>query len=150
MPIYAYRCESCGFAKDVLRKISDPLLTDCPECGKSTFRKQVTAAGFQLKGSGWYVTDFREGGSNTKAKPAADAKGGTAEGAAGATESGGAKDAGAGEAKSASGGDNGAGSGSTAPAAAPAAAAPAAATPAAATPAATPSSSSGNSGSPGA
>ncbi|WP_133647418.1 FmdB family zinc ribbon protein [Paraburkholderia flava] len=64
MPIYAYRCESCGFGKDVLQKMSDAPLTDCPECGKSTFRKQVTAAGFQLKGSGWYVTDFRSGGSN--------------------------------------------------------------------------------------
>ena len=61
MPIYAYRCESCGFAKDVLQKISDPVLTDCPECGQAKFQKQVTAAGFQLKGSGWYVTDFRDG-----------------------------------------------------------------------------------------
>ena len=63
MPIYAYRCEDCGFTKDVLQKISDPQLTDCPSCGKSTFKKQLTAAGFQLKGTGWYVTDFR-GGSN--------------------------------------------------------------------------------------
>lgn len=61
MPIYAYRCENCGFAKDVLQKLSDPVLTDCPECGQSTFKKQLTAAGFQLKGSGWYVTDFRGG-----------------------------------------------------------------------------------------
>lgn len=61
MPIYAYKCTSCGHAKDVLQKMSDPLLTDCPECGKSTFAKQVTAAGFQLKGNGWYVTDFRGG-----------------------------------------------------------------------------------------
>ena len=61
MPIYAYRCESCGFAKDVLQKISDPVLTDCPECGQAKFQKQLTAAGFQLKGSGWYVTDFRDG-----------------------------------------------------------------------------------------
>jgi putative FmdB family regulatory protein len=59
MPIYAYRCEACGFAKDVLQKISDPQLTVCPECGKESFKKQLTAAGFQLKGSGWYVTDFR-------------------------------------------------------------------------------------------
>ena len=59
MPIYAYRCEHCGHAKDVLQKVSDPVLTVCPVCGESTFRKQVTAAGFQLKGSGWYVTDFR-------------------------------------------------------------------------------------------
>ncbi|UTY56639.1 MULTISPECIES: FmdB family zinc ribbon protein [unclassified Massilia] len=61
MPIYAYRCEECGFAKDVLQKISDPQLTDCPSCGKSAFKKQLTAAGFQLKGTGWYVTDFRGG-----------------------------------------------------------------------------------------
>ena len=61
MPIYAYRCEACGFAKDVLQKMSDPQLTLCPECGKETFKKQLTAAGFQLKGSGWYVTDFRGG-----------------------------------------------------------------------------------------
>jgi putative FmdB family regulatory protein len=61
MPIYAYKCESCGFAKDVLQKISDAPLSDCPSCGKPDFRKQVTAAGFQLKGSGWYVTDFRGG-----------------------------------------------------------------------------------------
>jgi putative FmdB family regulatory protein len=64
MPIYAYRCESCGHAKDVLQKISDPVLSVCPACGADTFRKQVTAAGFQLKGSGWYVTDFR-GGATT-------------------------------------------------------------------------------------
>ncbi len=61
MPIYAYRCDACGFAKDVLQKISDAPLTDCPECGKAEFRKQLTAAGFQLKGTGWYVTDFRNG-----------------------------------------------------------------------------------------
>jgi putative FmdB family regulatory protein len=61
MPIYAYRCSSCGHAKDVLQKISDPLLTVCPSCGAATFQKQLTAAGFQLKGSGWYVTDFRGG-----------------------------------------------------------------------------------------
>ncbi|PRY05464.1 FmdB family zinc ribbon protein [Paraburkholderia sp. BL25I1N1] len=74
MPIYAYRCESCGFGKDVLQKISDPQLTQCPECGKDTFRKQVTAAGFQLKGSGWYVTDFRggNGGASAPAKPDAN------------------------------------------------------------------------------
>jgi len=61
MPIYAYRCATCGHAKDVLQKLSDPLLTACPSCGAETFRKQLTAAGFQLKGSGWYVTDFKGG-----------------------------------------------------------------------------------------
>ena len=68
MPIYAYRCEACGFAKDVLQSMSAAPLTDCESCGKPEFRKQVTAAGFQLKGSGWYVTDFRNG-----ATPAAKA-----------------------------------------------------------------------------
>ena len=67
MPLYAYKCETCGFSKDVLRKISDPLLTQCPSCGAETFQKQVTAAGFQLKGSGWYVTDFRGGNSSAAA-----------------------------------------------------------------------------------
>jgi len=66
MPIYAYRCDDCGFAKDVLQKISDEPLTQCPSCGKAAFKKQITAAGFQLKGSGWYVTDFR-GGSGSAA-----------------------------------------------------------------------------------
>jgi putative FmdB family regulatory protein len=61
MPIYAYRCASCGHAQDVLQKMSDPVLTVCPACGAATYQKQVTAAGFQLKGSGWYVTDFRDG-----------------------------------------------------------------------------------------
>ena len=73
MPIYAYRCTTCGHAKDVLQKMSDPVLVQCPECGASTFAKQVTAAGFQLKGSGWYVTDFR-GGNNKPAADKADAK----------------------------------------------------------------------------
>ena len=61
MPIYAYRCAACGHSKDVLQKMSDPVLTACPNCGADAFQKQVTAAGFQLKGSGWYVTDFRGG-----------------------------------------------------------------------------------------
>ena len=69
VPIYAYRCTDCGHAEDVLQKMSDSPLTDCPACGKSTYAKQVTAAGFQLKGSGWYVTDFRNNGS----KPASTA-----------------------------------------------------------------------------
>jgi putative FmdB family regulatory protein len=70
MPIYAYRCAACGHAKDVLQKLSDAPLTDCPACGAPRFEKQVTAAGFQLKGSGWYVTDFRDG-----QKKKGDAKG---------------------------------------------------------------------------
>jgi putative FmdB family regulatory protein len=75
MPIYAYRCSACGHAQDVLQKLSDPVLTTCPHCGAETFGKQVTAAGFQLKGSGWYVTDFRGGGSAGSAKPAEGAAG---------------------------------------------------------------------------
>jgi len=69
MPIYAYKCESCGFAKDVLQQMSDPRLSECPECGKATFSKQLTAAGFQLKGSGWYATDFK-GGAGAASSPA--------------------------------------------------------------------------------
>jgi putative FmdB family regulatory protein len=68
MPIYAYRCSACGHAKDVLQKLSDPVLSTCPACGADAFTKQVTAAGFQLKGSGWYATDFKGG----PAAPAAD------------------------------------------------------------------------------
>ncbi|MBI3230386.1 MAG: zinc ribbon domain-containing protein [Burkholderiales bacterium] len=67
MPIYAYRCEACGFAKDVLQKMSDPELTVCTSCGQPAFKKQLTAAGFQLKGTGWYVTDFRGGSSSSAA-----------------------------------------------------------------------------------
>jgi putative FmdB family regulatory protein len=73
MPIYAYKCESCGAAKDVLQKISDAALSDCPACGQPTFRKQVTAAGFQLKGSGWYATDFRGGATSAAAAPTSTA-----------------------------------------------------------------------------
>ncbi len=76
MPIYAYRCDACGFAKDVLQKIADAPLTDCPECGKAEFKKQLTAAGFQLKGTGWYVTDFRNGGSGG-ASPKTDSSAGS-------------------------------------------------------------------------
>ena len=67
MPIYAYKCGSCGHAKDVLQKISDPAPTVCPACGAAAFSKQVTAAGFQLKGSGWYATDFKGGSNGTGA-----------------------------------------------------------------------------------
>ncbi|MBV8622716.1 MAG: zinc ribbon domain-containing protein [Herbaspirillum sp.] len=115
MPIYAYRCEACGFAKDVLQKISDDALTVCPSCHQDSFRKQLTAAGFQLKGSGWYVTDFRGNGSGS-----ANSKGATGTGLA------------AGEGATAPA------SGEGAAASAPAAAAPAAAAPAAAPAAAAP------------
>ena len=71
MPIFAYRCDRCGFEKDVLQKRSDPPLTDCPACGEAAFSKKLTAPAFQLKGSGWYVTDFRDNGK--KAAAAGDA-----------------------------------------------------------------------------
>ena len=70
MPIYEYRCASCGFEEEYLQKVSDPLRTKCPKCAKATFEKQVSAAGFQLKGNGWYATDFK----NSGAKPATKAK----------------------------------------------------------------------------
>jgi len=73
MPIYEYLCGSCGVKKEVLQRMSDPLLTVCSECGQETLTKMVTAAGFQLKGSGWYVTDFRDKGSD-KAKVSPDSK----------------------------------------------------------------------------
>lgn len=75
MPIYAYKCSACGHAADVLQKISDAPLTVCPNCGQATYVKQVTAAGFQLKGSGWYVTDFRgnnSGGGASKPDASSD------------------------------------------------------------------------------
>lgn len=88
MPIYAYKCNACGHEQDVLQKMSDPVLTVCPECGQSAYAKQVTAAGFQLKGSGWYVTDFRNNGSS--GKPAAGGASAPASEAGGGTSSGGA------------------------------------------------------------
>lgn len=81
MPIYEYRCGSCGFQNEYLQRVRDPLLTECPECGKATFNKMVTAAGFHLKGSGWYVTDFKNGavkpktGKEKPAEKAADTPG---------------------------------------------------------------------------
>ena len=67
MPIYEYRCGACGYQKEFLQRISDTPLKNCPECGKRAFKKLVTAAGFHLKGTGWYATDFK----NKGAKPAA-------------------------------------------------------------------------------
>ncbi len=93
MPIYAYKCGSCGHAKDVLQKISDAPLTACPACGADTFSKQVTAAGFQLKGSGWYVTDFRGGSGGSTGSSGSSGSSGAApstsssEGGAGGSES---------------------------------------------------------------
>jgi putative FmdB family regulatory protein len=105
MPIYAYRCSSCGHAKDVLQKMSDAVLTTCPACGAETYAKQVTAAGFQLKGSGWYVTDFKGGAAATTAAPASPkpAEGG------GGDSSGGSSSGGSGGAAPAAGGGGAAG-----------------------------------------
>ncbi|MCC7326176.1 MAG: zinc ribbon domain-containing protein [Burkholderiales bacterium] len=79
MPIYEYRCAACQHKFDTLQKFSDAPLVDCPQCGKPALRKQVTAAGFQLKGSGWYQTDFRGGkeapaGADSKSAATADGK----------------------------------------------------------------------------
>jgi putative FmdB family regulatory protein len=113
MPIYAYRCTACGHAKDVLQKISDPVLTTCPACQAEAFSKQVTAAGFQLKGSGWYVTDFR-GGAGAGSGKAADAPAapasGTSDGGSGGGSSGPSDGGSAGS--SGSSGESGSGSGS--------------------------------------
>ena len=72
MPIYEYRCSACGFQKEFLQRLKDAPPTDCPECGKRTLKKLVTAAGFHLKGTGWYVTDFKNSGAKPAAKKKAD------------------------------------------------------------------------------
>ncbi len=82
MPIYAYRCNACGFEKDHLQKLSDPVLNICPECNQESYQKQVTAAGFQLKGSGWYATDFK--GGKTSAPPPKSESASPCQGCAGA------------------------------------------------------------------
>jgi putative FmdB family regulatory protein len=120
MPIYAYKCESCGHRQDVLQKISDPLLTVCPACGASAYVKQVTAAGFQLKGSGWYVTDFRDGGSN-KGGAAADKAGEKSGDTAADKPAQGSSDKTTAPASTDAGSGSGAASPAPAPAAAPAA-----------------------------
>ena len=130
MPIYAYRCSNCGHAQDVLQKLSDPVLTVCPACGEPTYVKQVTAAGFQLKGSGWYVTDFRgdnksgkaEGGDGDKAPGEAADKS-----ADKPAEAKGGESASTGEVKSGDGVKKA--DGAAAPSPAPAAASPAAPAP---------------------
>jgi len=89
MPIYAYRCDACGHGRDVLQKMSDAPLTDCPSCGAAgSFKKQLTAAGFQLKGSGWYVTDFRGGNGGTSAPAATGGAAAAAPAASGGESSG--------------------------------------------------------------
>lgn len=62
MPIYEYQCQDCGHDLEVIQKISDSPLTNCPKCGKNTLEKVISSTQFQLKGTGWYVTDFRDSG----------------------------------------------------------------------------------------
>jgi len=76
MPIYEYRCASCGHQQEFLQKVSDPPHTQCPKCNQPSLAKMVTAAGFQLKGSGWYATDFRNKGSSAPKPDAKPAEGG--------------------------------------------------------------------------
>jgi len=78
MPIYEYRCSSCGFEKEYLQKLTDSLITDCESCGQPTMRKLMSAAGFQLKGTGWYATDFK--GSGTAPKKSDEPKAGSSPG----------------------------------------------------------------------
>ncbi len=119
VPIYAYKCSACGNASDVLQKLSDQPLSVCPACGQSTYSKQVTAAGFQLKGSGWYVTDFRNNGAATpKAGEAAPAKASAATGDSSAAPGAPAAATPAAPSTSASSASSGS-SGTSAPAAAP-------------------------------
>lgn len=73
MPIYEYRCDKCGHEKEYLQKVSDPLITVCPSCGESAMKKLISAAGFQLKGSGWYATDFKNGSGKSAAAATASA-----------------------------------------------------------------------------
>jgi putative FmdB family regulatory protein len=94
MPIYEYRCSSCGFQKEYLQKVTDPVMSVCPECHKKTFSKMLSAAGFKLKGSGWYATDFKNSGAKPAAKTGdkATAKSGDKDTGAGKSDN---KDAGA-------------------------------------------------------
>ncbi len=127
MPIYAYRCAECGFQKDVLQKLSDAALTVCPSCGTASFSKQLSAPAFQLKGTGWYVTDFRDNGKTAdkaeKDGPAAEKEGDGAKGGDGVKSEPGAAGAGkpAGDGPSAGGpaGDRAAGAASPKPDAKP-------------------------------
>ena len=74
MPIYEYRCSTCGHQEEHLQKVSDPVLSECPACGKATFEKQLSAAGFHLKGSGWYATDFKSKPAEKKSEAKSETK----------------------------------------------------------------------------
>ncbi|MEI6838257.1 MAG: FmdB family zinc ribbon protein [Alcaligenaceae bacterium] len=127
MPIYAYKCSACGHAEDKLQKISDAPLTVCPQCSQATYSKQVTAAGFQLKGSGWYVTDFRSNGSGgaktseaavpvAGAEAAAGGSAGDAKAGSSSSDSSSASSAGASSSEGASSSGSSAGSSAASPA----------------------------------
>jgi putative FmdB family regulatory protein len=104
MPIYAYRCAACGHSRDVLQKLSDAPLVVCPACGAEQFAKQLTAAGFQLKGSGWYATDFRNGSAASTTKtPGTDSGSGGASPGAGDSASSTSASGGSGSASAAGG-----------------------------------------------
>jgi len=91
MPIYEYRCTGCGYEMDKLQKISDPPLTDCPACGRTALQKLVSAAGFRLKGGGWYETDFKSGKKKNVTKPESGSKAGDAKPKAGKKADAGSK-----------------------------------------------------------
>jgi len=110
MPIYAYRCASCGHSRDVLQKISDPQLTTCPVCGIEQFQKQITAAGFQLKGSGWYATDFKGGNASAPAAAPAASNGASEGGGATPAAPAPSSDAGGASTSATSSGSHGGGS----------------------------------------
>ena len=96
MPIYEYRCTACGFEKEYLQKLSEPAVTDCESCGRSTMAKLISAAGFQLKGSGWYATDFKNNGSKPKAAEESKSGGAKGDGATSSESSKSAAECGAG------------------------------------------------------
>lgn len=104
MPIYEYRCESCGAEVEKLQKISDPPLKDCPACGKAALAKRVSAASFRLKGSGWYETDFKTGKKKALADAGGDAGGDGA--AAGASAGSGGESSGTGSGAGSTSGDS--------------------------------------------
>ncbi|MEJ2174676.1 MAG: zinc ribbon domain-containing protein [bacterium] len=101
MPIYEYRCDDCGFQDEYLQKVSEPPMTLCPSCGKEAFRKLLSAAGFQLKGSGWYVTDFKNSGkAASKSTPSEGAKAEAGKSEGGKSEGGKSESGSGGESKS--------------------------------------------------
>ena len=112
MPIYEYRCAKCGFQQEFLQRLNEAPLTKCPECGKKSLKKMVTAAGFQLKGTGWYATDFKNSGSRGKGKEAS----GEGSAKASATKESPAKDSGAKESTTKESSKSGPGATTTSPA----------------------------------